>query len=84
MFTALTRTGWSLRHLVCLGPDRLAQSRRPAGISHTAKRLTAAITLASSPMGSPPPQRGSGRGVAAPFRGRRACREGTRLLEPPL
>jgi hypothetical protein len=52
---------------VRLGPDRLAQSRRPAGISHTAKRLTAAITLASSPMGSPPPQRGSGRGVAARF-----------------
>ena len=36
-----------------LGPDRLAQSRRPAGISHTAKRLTAAITLASSPWDHP-------------------------------
>ena len=37
------------------GPDRLAQSRRPAGISHTPKRLTAANTLASSPMDHPHP-----------------------------
>ena len=48
------------------------------------RRLTAAITLASSPMGSPHRSEDLAGDVAAPFRGRRACREGTRLPEPPL